>query len=164
MISLFTDVYYETGVARAGCVLVKDCIGGDVIEQFSLDREIDGDYVPGEFYRREMPILCDCIDQLASKLDCIVVDGYVWLASERPGLGAHLFDHYQGRYMVIGIAKKQFQGNDLAIEVLRGKSERPLYVTSQGIEPGEAAALVGQMEGTYRIPAMHKLADSLSRG
>ena len=66
---------------------------------------------------------------------------------------------------VIGVAKTGFQGADVVAEaVLRGKSERPLWVTAEGIEVDRAARWIRQMHGPHRIPTLLKRVDRLCRG
>lgn len=119
-------------------------------------------YVPGEFYRREMPPLRAVIPA-GGELSLIVVDGYVDLDPDgRPGLGAHV--HAEFGVPVIGVAKTAFRFASHAARVLRGRSSRPLYVTAAGMTVTEAAALVSEMTGQFRIPDALKLADRLARG
>lgn len=119
-------------------------------------------YVPGEFYRRELPILLALIGRVREPLDIILIDGYVCLGDE-PGLGQHLFEKLGGKTPVIGVAKSRFHDTD-AIEVLRGHSQSPLYITAAGIPLDEAAEHVRQMHGPYRIPTLLKQVDQLSKG
>ena len=94
-------------------------------------------------------------------LDIVIVDGYVWLGPDRPGLGWHL--HAARGGVVVGVAKTRFDGAT-AREVIRGGSTRPLFVTAIGIDPALAAEHVRQMHGDHRIPTLLGLADSLARG
>jgi deoxyribonuclease V len=106
------------------------------------------EYRPGAFYERE-------------PLDVVVVDGYVWLGPERPGLGWYLHD--ARGVPVIGVAKNPFAGAS-ATEVTRGDSARPLYVTAVGIAQEVAAERVKGMHGEHRIPTLIRRADALARG
>jgi deoxyribonuclease V len=93
----------------------------------------------------------------------IVVDGYVDLdPAGRPGLGAHVRAEYG--VPVIGVAKTVFRSATHAAQVFRGQSRRPLYVTSAGISVTEAALVVSEMAGSFRLPDALKLADRLARG
>lgn len=96
--------------------------------------------------------------------EVVLVDGYVWLGRDRPGLGAHLFEALGGRVAVVGLAKTAFHGNDVALPVLRGTSKAPLFVTARGIDPILACAHVKAMAGPHRIPTLVARADALSRG
>ena len=119
-------------------------------------------YHPGEFFRRELPALRAVIPA-GNELALIVIDGYVDLdPAGRPGLGAHVRAEYG--VPVIGVAKTAFRTATHAAQVLRGQSRKPLYVTSAGISGAEAARLVTEMAGEYRLPDALKLADRLARG
>jgi deoxyribonuclease V len=65
---------------------------------------------------------------------------------------------------VIGVAKTFFRSAVHAARVYRGRSALPLYVTAAGISVADAARLVGQMAGQYRIPDALRLAGRLARG
>jgi deoxyribonuclease V len=117
-------------------------------------------YQPGAFYERELPYLLAVLERMPP-LELVIVDAYVWLGPEQPGLGARLHD--ARGLPVIGVAKTRFAGAD-AIEVRRGDSERPLMVTAIGIEPTIAAGHVAAMHGEFRIPTLLRRADALARG
>jgi deoxyribonuclease V len=119
-------------------------------------------YVPGEFYRRELPGLLAVLGKIREPLDVIVIDGYVCL-NEKPALGQHLFERLGGRIPVIGVAKSRFAGA-AAREVFRGKSKSPLFVTAAGIDPRDAAERIRAMHGPHRIPTLLKRVDQLARG
>ena len=103
-------------------------------------------YVPGQLYLRELPCLLAVLERVARPLDAVLVDGYAVLdAQGRPGLGAHLHG-VERRIPVVGVAKTHFRGST-AVEVLRGGSTRPLYVTAVGIDPERAAMPCGQGAG-----------------
>ena len=96
-------------------------------------------------------------------LALIVVDGYVDLSpTGQPGLGAHV--HAEFGVPVVGVAKTVFRTAVHAAQVRRGRSARPLFVSSIGMERRDAARLVAQMAGPYRIPDALRLADRLARG
>jgi deoxyribonuclease V len=120
-------------------------------------------YTPGLFYKRELPPILELIEE---SVDCgevhtVVVDSYVDLGPS-PGMGRHLYDALEGRARVVGVAKRPF-GSARPIEVLRGASGRPLYVTATS-DPTEAAAGVRSMQGPHRIPTLLKRVDALARG
>ena len=92
-----------------------------------------------------------------------MVDGYVDLDPDgRPGLGAHV--HAEFGVPVIGVAKTAFESATHAAQVLRGQSARPLYVTAAGMTAADAADLVAQMAGRFRMPDALKRVDRLARG
>ncbi|MHC4877788.1 MAG: endonuclease V [Planctomycetota bacterium] len=121
-------------------------------------------YVPGKFYKRELGPICELIKEVSHDLETVVIDGFVWLNdTHTPGLGAYLYDALKQRVPVIGVAKNRFQNSHAAVEVLRGQSERPLFVTAAGIEREQAARAIRGMHGEYRIPTLLKYADRLGR-
>src|SRR4051794_40847111 len=81
------------------------------------------EYRPGHFYERELPYLIAILDEVTEPIATIIVDGYVWLGPDRPGLGWHL--HAARGVPVVGVAKTRFTGSN-AIEIVRGGA-RPLF-------------------------------------
>jgi deoxyribonuclease V len=124
------------------------------------------EYEPGRFYLRELPclmaVLGKCGEVEGGVPEVLVVDGYVWLEGGRAGLGGHLWEALGRRGAVVGVAKTKFAGAG-GVEVLRGGSMRPLYVTAAGIAEEEAAKRVAGMHGRFRVPTMVRRADRVSR-
>ncbi|MGF1510299.1 MAG: endonuclease V [Myxococcota bacterium] len=120
-------------------------------------------YQPGAFYRRELPLLQTVFQYVMERPKIVVVDGYVRLGESRAGLGAHLYHALGETTAVVGVAKNRFASAQGAIEVKRGESSRPLYVSAIGMAPEAAAEGVRRMAGPYRIPTMLKTVDSLAR-
>ncbi len=119
-------------------------------------------YIPGQFYRRELPCILRLFEQFDQAPDEMLIDGYVMLG-DRPGLGQHLFEFFSGRIPVIGVAKSKYR-NSAGVEVFRGGSKRPLYVTSAGVDPREASERIRLMHGAHRVPALLKRVDLLAKG
>lgn len=123
-------------------------------------------YVPGSFFRRELPCLLAVLGQVpggVGALEAILIDGYVWLDDAgRKGLGAHLFEHLEERVPVVGVAKTSFAGT-AAIPVLRGTSKKPLWITAAGLDPAAAALQVAAMHGPHRLPTLLQRVDHLCR-
>jgi len=157
------DVHYGETHATTACVLFSSWGVATADDQFTTDTPIIADYRPGQFFRRELPCLLSAIETAAPAMEVIVVDGYVWLGRDRPGLGWHLFEALQSDTAIIGVAKSAFADCDPAIPVYRGQSKKPLYVTAQGIAVEAAAAHIADMHGSHRIPTLLKLADRLAR-
>jgi deoxyribonuclease V len=158
------DVDYRPDATVAACVAFQDW--GDAAEAAHfVDRGPPAEpYVPGEFYRRELPALLRVLALVPQPLAAVVIDGYVWLAGEdRPGLGAHLYEALGRRVPVIGVAKTAFLASRLAVPVLRGGSRRPLLVTAVGVDVQDAAAHIQRMHGPSRLPTLLKRADRLCR-
>lgn len=157
------DVQYDARTAHACAVVFELEPSERVISEYCHVIHDVEDYVPGKFYRRELPCLLAIHRQIAEPLDLIFIDGYVWLGGGRKGLGAHLYDEIPGRIPIIGVAKSHFVGADGYALVYRGESRRPLYVTSAGIALGEAARIVRNLSGSHRIPKVLKRVDRLTR-
>lgn len=161
---LAVDVDYRPG---GGAVAAGALFGtwGDAQAAHMVIRHVPevAPYRPGRFFERELP----CILAVLAGLDLpetIVIDGYVQLGGEgRDGLGAHLHRALDGKVPVIGIAKTRFRDTPPETELLRGGSDRPLYVTSAGIDPTEARRLVGSMHGPHRIPTILTAVDRACR-
>ena len=121
-------------------------------------------YQAGSFYKREFPCLIEALSGL-NDIESVVVDGYVWLQQEsRAGLGMHLYNALDKPTPIIGVAKSLFGGTPKRCELLRGKSKKPLYISSVGVELEEAKLSIAKMSGEYRIPSFLKRVDSLARG
>ena len=88
------------------------------------------EYEPGAFYKRELPCLMAVLRQ-GPKADIVLIDGYVWLGENRPGLGAHLFEALGRQVAVVGIAKTKFASAN-AMSILRGESKNALAITAAG--------------------------------
>ncbi len=157
------DVHYlDNGLARAAMVAAPDPAFSAVAGTRTVTVPAGAPYQPGEFYRRELPPLRAVIPA-DRPLALIVIDGYVDLDPDgRPGLGAHV--HAEFGVPVIGVAKTAFRTATHAARVLRGQSARPLHVTAAGITVADAARMVAEMAGQFRLPDALKLADRLARG
>ncbi len=161
MIAAIDVHYFGDRSARAAVVLFQDYAAADFQDQYTMISKSVEDYQPGFFYRRELPCILNLLKQLTNLPTEMIIDGYVNLA-DRPGLGAHLYAAYQEEIPVIGVAKNGYQGVP-GIEVCRGQSRRPLFVTAAGIDPQQAAANIRSMAGHHRLPTLLKKADQLAR-
>ena len=158
------DVAYHGREASAACVLFRhwsDAHGErEIVARIGTVEE----YRPGQFYRRELPCLLAVLAMVREPLEAVIVDGYVWLGgTNKPGLGAHLYEALGGTTAVIGVAKSRFAGAPGAAPILRGTSSRPLYVTTAGMDALVAARHIQSMHGAHRIPTLLKRADQVSR-
>lgn len=157
------DVHYlDEARARAAMVAARDTRFSVITSSRTAIVLAGAPYRPGEFYLRELPPL-RAVLPAPSELRLVVVDGYVDLdPSGRPGLGARV--HAEFGVPVIGVAKTAFRTATHAAKVVRGHSCRPLYVTAAGMTVADAAQLVGDMAGQFRVPDALKRADRLARG
>lgn len=120
------------------------------------------EYRSGEFYVRELPFLLALLERMPP-VDVVVVDGYVWLGPDHPGLGKHLHDALAAPTAIVGVAKTRYAGAE-SVDVVRGDSDKPLFVTAVGIDPRVAAEHVRAMHGEFRIPTLLRRVDALARG
>ena len=157
------DVHYlDEAKSRAAMVAARDRRFSMIAFCRTAIVPAGAPYRPGEFYLRELPPLRAVIPA-AGDLALIVVDGYVDLdPGGRPGLGARVFAEFG--VPVIGVAKTAFMTATHAAKVIRGESSRPLYVTAAGMTVADAADLVSDMAGQFRVPDALKRADRLARG
>lgn len=124
------------------------------------------DYVPGAFYKRELPCILNLLKQIdLTNIDCIIVDGFVYLDDNAThGLGGHLYEALGQKMPIIGVAKTNFATIEkLKIPVFRGDSRNPLYVTAIGTGLETAAKNVAIMHGSYRIPTLLRELDRLTK-
>lgn len=157
------DVGYGATGAIAACVLFESWSDPVARAQVTASIAHVEPYVPGEFFRRELPCLLAVIAKVDVPLAAIVVDGFVWLGAGKPGLGAHLYEALGERVPIIGVAKTAFRGDDTSRPLMRGRSARPLHLTAIGVPIDQAEAYVGMMHGDHRIPTLLAVVDRLSR-
>lgn len=147
-------------MASAAAVVFTEYSAAEPVAVYTHTLNEAADYLPGEFYRRELPAILTLLQKFDRAPDELIVDGYVMLGN-RPGLGQHLYEYFDGTIPVIGVAKSRFTGAS-GIEVYRGKSARPLYVTAAGMDPNVAAEKIRRMHGTHRLPTLLKRVDLLA--
>ncbi|MFT5525104.1 MAG: deoxyribonuclease V [Pirellulaceae bacterium] len=134
------DVQYDGNRARAACVVFDTWTAPKPQQELVCDIEDVADYIPGQFYLREMPCVQQVIAPLLGDLDLLIIDGYVYLdESNSPGLGAHLYEALDRQLPIVGVAKTSFKGSKHAAHVTRNGSSRPLYLTAIGTDLDEAA-------------------------
>jgi deoxyribonuclease V len=154
--------YLPSGGARAAIVVAARPDFAATEAEWTAEVPVAAPYRPGQFFLRELPPLRAVLAD-AGPLRLIVVDGYVDLDPDgRPGLGAHV--HHEFAVPVIGVAKTFFRTATHAIPVTRAGSVQPLFVTAAGLPLMQAASLVREMAGRYRLPDALRRADALARG
>lgn len=152
---LALDVHYkETGSGNAVGVLFdwEDNQPKEIIVEY-LDAA--SEYEPGKFYKRELPCLLKVIERVnLTGLEAIIIDGYVFIDNDLQfGLGGILWEKLEKQMPIIGIAKTSFFKNkETVIEVLRGQSHKPLYVSAIDYPISKAVENIARMHGDYRIP------------
>jgi len=165
MLKAAVDVFYRGETAKAVCLLFNHWQVEDVVSIHTAVLSQVAVYEPGAFYKRELPCLLAVLQQVdLSLLDAVIIDGYVFLDSEgKKGLGAHLYEALMPKVPVIGVAKTSFYQNRSAVQVYRGKSKSPLFVTAVGMDVNDAAFCIEVMSGGYRMPTMLQWLDRLTK-
>ncbi|MEA5477119.1 endonuclease V [Pseudanabaena galeata UHCC 0370] len=158
------DVDYREGKAVAAGIAFNDWADHVPANTFIAQTDQVEEYQPGEFYKRELPIILLLLAQLPQLPQMIVIDGYVYLDRyQKAGLGIHLYNSLDKKVAIIGVAKSRFQDIPSETEVLRSDSNRPLFVTAIGIDESEARGYIKKMHGNHRLPTILKAVDRLCR-
>jgi deoxyribonuclease V len=166
MLKAAVDAYYKDNKAKGICILFEQWSATEIFSIHEAAIEQVSNYEPGAFYKRELPCILKVLQQVnLSLLDAIIVDGYVYLDNNgKYGLGAHLYETLQEAVPVIGVAKSRFYNNTKhVVEVKRGTSNHPLFITAIGIDVLEAAKHIQKMAGQYRIPTLLQYLDQKTR-
>ena len=123
-------------------------------------------YVSGQFYKRELPCIMAIVNQISTiKISTIIIDGHVFVDNTKKyGLGGYVWEKTERKIPVIGVAKRSFYANSNTVkEIYRGRSKKPLYISSIGIDVDIAAHKIKNMKGTFRIPTILKQVDTITR-
>lgn len=162
---LAIDVYYIEDTAKSVGVLFEwsDAQPQEVFIDIKQGVEA---YVPGEFYKRELP----CIEALLKKIpmekvETVIIDGHIYVDdSLKYGLGGYVWELLGKKIPVIGVAKNAFHSNKSTVEALyRGDSNKPLYVSVLGMERAVAVTHLQNMQGDFRIPSILKVLDTITK-
>jgi len=160
------DTYYFDQKAKTVCL---EFAKWNEDKDFKIHSEtIDNveEYIPGAFYKRELPCILSLLQQIdLSTIEVIVVDGFVYLNDEEKyGLGGYLYEKLNKKIPIIGVAKTNFASIEKNKKALfRGDSKKPLYITSIGIDLEEAYQKVESMAGDFRFPTLLKELDRLTK-
>jgi exodeoxyribonuclease-5/deoxyribonuclease V len=161
MILAFDTYYYDTK-AKTVCLAFEHWEAEQPLEVLKSYKHDVAEYTPGEFYKRELPCILDLFHKLPYKeAEAIVVDGFVYLDDEQKlGLGGYLYEALDKKIPVIGVAKTNFASlTKYKNSLLRGESQKPLYITAIGVDLDTATEHIKQMAGDYRIPKLLKELD-----
>ena len=162
---LALDVHYREHEAKAVGVLFNwdDEQPNQII--IEIIKAVD-DYVPGEFYKRELPCLLKVIENvIIQELEVIIIDGHIYTDNQGEfGLGGKLWECLNKQIPVIGVAKSPFYSNKETVqEVFRGASDKPLFISAIDYNLDVAAANVKKMKGKYRIPTLLRTLDGITK-
>ena len=161
---LMIDVQYHLQGATAVGGLINDWQSTQFDKTYTIDIKDVLDYQAGQFYQRELPCILQLLDVIEEHYDYIIIDGYVFLSAEQsPGLGFHLWDALTIKKPIIGVAKNFFKDTPHNCEILRGKSQKPLFITSIGIDLIDAKQNILKMSGEHRLPDLIKKVDLLTK-
>lgn len=157
------DVYYYGGRAKASSIVFQTGPVEKIISRYDEVIENTSEYISGEFYKRELPCILKVYKKIKEEINLIIVDSFVMLEDDRKGLGGYLYYSLNCKTPVIGVAKTFYRGCENYIEVFRGKSKKPLFVSSIGIDIEYAGDLIKNLKGVNRIPDILKEVDHQSR-
>lgn len=156
------DVYYYKDYARACCIVFskdEEKIMSEYIEEI---KDIK-DYVSGQFYKRELPCILRVLEKVKEDIDIIITDSFIWVDECKKGLGAYLYESINCKTPIIGVAKSYLKDCTAYVEIYRGQSSNPLYISAIGIDLNYSANLISNLKGDFRIPDILKKVDQLSR-
>ncbi|KRD07604.1 endonuclease V [Flavobacterium sp. Root901] len=160
------DTYYFDNKAKTVCLVFEDWSEN---KNFRIHTEIIDnveEYIPGEFYKRELPCIISLLNQINLKnVEAIIVDGFVYLDDDKKyGLGGHLYEKLNKEIPIIGVAKTNFASIEKNKKpLLRGSSIKPLFITSIGMELEDAFHKIESMAGEFRMPILLKELDRLTK-
>lgn len=158
---LAIDVHYREDIAKAVGVLFEwtDTVSTQIFTEYIDEIE---EYIPGQFYKRELPCILKIIGKIdLSLVEVIIIDGHVFIDNNQSyGLGGYLWKALNKTKPIVGIAKKAFYNTEqVTYPIYRGNSKIPLYISSIGIDTILMQTLVKNMYGEYRIPSILKQLD-----
>lgn len=158
--------YYSDTLALTVGVLFNRWTDDEPAEIISSICTKFSSYIPGEFYKRELPCVLGLLEKVdMDKIETIIVDGFLRLrfndSTEKDGLGKKLFDSLNMPGLkVIGLAKSDFcRTDEISASLLRGSAVNPLWVQGIGLPDNVAAENIKMMSGKSRIPKLLKILD-----
>ncbi|HEX8015046.1 MAG TPA: endonuclease V [Flavobacterium sp.] len=160
------DTYYFDGKAKTVCLEFEKWNESKDFKIYTEIMDNVEEYIPGEFYRRELPCILSLLNQIdLAKVNVIIVDSFVYLDDDKKyGLGGHLYEKLNNEIPIIGVAKTNFASIEKdKVGIIRGDSYKPLFITAIGIELEDAVEKVKSMAGEFRIPTLLKELDRLTK-
>ena len=160
------DAYYNNGICHVVGGIFNKWGDKHVSRFIYADVKVDSEYIPGKFYKRELPGILKLLEQVdLDEFDTIIIDGYVHLKElsyisdrgkfiEGPikrGLGCHLRTALSSYYLerkpkkrlnIVGIAKTLYGDNSQYGMCYRGESKNPLYITGLNLYRGKYGKLL----------------------
>ncbi|NJM79536.1 MAG: endonuclease V [Flavobacterium sp.] len=163
---LTIDVHYKADYAKTVLLFFENWQSetpSNVVTHITKDVM---EYEPGSFYKRELPCIMNALQTVSlDAIEVIIIDGYIYVDNEgKYGLGGHLYEALDKNFSIIGVAKTSFQSNkETVVEVYRGESKNPLFVSAIGLEKEVGANYIKNMFGEYRMPYLLKLMDQITK-
>lgn len=160
------DTYYYPDCAYTVCLAFESWTDEKEARIYTEKTAVVSAYESGAFYKRELPCILSLLEKIDLKPeDIIVVDGYVTLDDTgKIGLGGYLYEALKRKVPIVGIAKNEFAAPDSKRKAIcRGESRTPLFLTTAGTEPESMIENIKNMHGNFRIPALLKRLDQLTR-
>lgn len=160
---LIIDVSYQDNHAKVVGGFFQNWKDENLINLSQKFVENVEEYIPGQFYKRELPCILEFLNELnLNEIELIIIDGFIYLDDEnKKGLGAYLYESLNRQIPIIGVAKSKFHDNNINVrEIYRGESKNPLYISSLGIDLSEASDFIRGMNGEFRLPHLIKLVDT----
>lgn len=163
---LTIDVHYKATYAKTVLLFFENWQSetpSNVVTHITKDVM---EYEPGSFYKRELPCIMNALQTVSlDKVEIIIIDGHIYVDNEgKYGLGGHLYEALDKKFPIIGMAKTSFQSNtETVVEILRGSSKNPLFVSAIGLDKELAAQNIKYMFGAYRLPYLLKLMDQITK-
>ena len=160
------DTYYYEDIAKTVGVIFNDWSDKKPLDIISSWTTQFDPYIPGEFWKRELPCIVNLLDLLnLDDFSIFIVDGFVDVLDEKlgitkPGLGRKLEEKYPDKE-VIGVAKSKFGKTEkISAKIQRGpRGSRYLYVQACKMNNKEAGKIIYTMYGEYKLPEMLRILD-----
>ena len=115
-ITIVDTAYYGNLAFTAGA-LISNWNASSPEKTFSTYTTTSAEYIPGQFYKRELPCILHFLKEAPWESNIIVIDGYVSLSDSKIGLGMHLYKALDMQIPVIGVAKNAFTQNTAALPI-----------------------------------------------
>ena len=104
------DTYYFENKAKTVALEFNHWTDKNPINVYEETISNIEEYIPGEFYKRELPCILSLLKQIdVSHCQAIIIDGFVVLDDHHNiGLGGYLHQALKERIPIIGVAKNDF--------------------------------------------------------
>jgi deoxyribonuclease V len=155
------DAFYYDNYAIGSCIVFDE--NENILNKYNMRIESIEEYIPGQFYKRELPCIINLFSRIKEKMDLIIIDSFIYVDNVHKGLGEYLYDALNKEIPIIGVAKNPYLDATNYKNVYRGKSKTPLYVSAIGYDLNKAADYIHNLQGEFRIPTILKKVDQLSR-